>query len=119
MQLQEIDSITALQQEKQRLQQEVNAAKQFLTQKTQQSIWNVKASVRKQLSWPNLLQSGLKLGLGAVAANSINSTEPNSPNWLKGLQEGLAIADSEDPQKWIKLLPIALELWQNGMSPTE
>lgn len=119
MELQKIDSIAALQKEKQRLQEEVNTAKHFLTQKTQQTIWNTKSKAAQKLAWPNLLQTGLKLGLGAVTTKELATTRPHSPTWLRGLSEGLAIAESEDPQKWVKLIPLALELWQDGVASSE
>ena len=119
MQLQKIDTIEALQLERQRLETEAEMARLYLSQKTQQTLQNSKALLKKQFSWPALLGSLLSFGSKNFSSPEGEATTQTNPTWMSGLRQGLAAAESNDPQEWLKLIPIALEIWQQQAEPAE
>lgn len=116
MELHKIDSIQELRQERLRLQQEANVARELLHLKVQGTIDSGKKSLLG--SWkvilPLVVAAGIQqfTGNNASTATTRQRTKENENAFIATFQEGFHAFQQPGNEKWVALIPIILRLWE-------
>lgn len=113
MELHKIDSIQKLRQERLRLQQEANLAKELLHLKVQGTIDSSK--MRLLGNWKAIVPVAIAAGIQQFTKNdepqrTMAATDENA--FFAAFQEGFHAFQRPSNERWVALFPVLLRLWE-------
>jgi hypothetical protein len=120
MELHKIDSIQALRQERLRLQQEANAARDLLHLKVQGTIDSGKKGLLG--SWKAIIPLIITASIKQFASNnsSRKATVGSEENaFFATFQEGFHAFQQPGNEKWLALFPVIIRLWEQWQDHQE
>jgi hypothetical protein len=110
MELHKIDSIQELRQERLRLQQEANVARELLHRKVQGTLDSGKKSLLG--SWKAIIPLVITAGIKQFAGSKPRMVSGGEDNFFATFQEGFNAFQRPGSEKWVALFPILLRLWE-------
>ncbi len=110
MELHKIDSLQELRQERLRLEQEANVARELLHLKVQSSLESGKNSLLG--SWKAIVPLAITAGIKHFADGKPRMASGREDNFFATFQEGVNAFQRPGNEKWMALFPIIIRLWE-------
>lgn len=110
MELHKIDSLQELRQERLRLQQEANVARELLHLKVQGTLDIGKNSLLG--GWKAIIPLVVTAGIKQFVGSRPRMAAGRGDNFFATFQEGFNAFQRPGSEKWIALFPILLHLWE-------